>query len=94
MIDEPDEHEFFARYASKIPTADKLKIVQRLLQTARSNGAVDPSDVLYYLNDPELELLVGMIGKRFPIREEDFADALEEFFLSFGKSAESGTAAN
>jgi hypothetical protein len=92
MIDEPDEHELFARYASTIPTARKLEIARQLLDTALGNGAGSFSDVLQYLNDPECELLVTMIGKKFPIDEDEFGEALQLFVLSCGKSAETALA--
>jgi hypothetical protein len=80
--------EYFARHAESIPTARKVKIMEQLMQTAARAGAVAMEDLIDYLSDPEKDLLVGMLGLRYPVNDTDLVKAIENFVFTIGLSAE------
>ena len=88
-VDNFDHDEAFARYAESIPTERKLEIGKQLLQ--KTQGAVAMAGVIDYLSSTEIELLVTMMGERFPTLDSELGEALTAFFLSLGKSAERKT---
>ena len=85
--DFPDfEGEFFARYTMTIPFERKLEIYVELCRVTQARGSPGIHDILDYLDTPEAELLLTMIGERFPIHDHELKNALIDFILSSGAS--------
>jgi len=78
------EGEFFARYATAIPYERKLEIFAELCRVTRERGCSGLGDLIDYLDGVETELLVTMLGKRFPILDHELEDAIFLYFL-FGE---------
>src|SRR5258708_26834890 len=85
-LEDYPEGEFFARHAVARPFEEKLDIFVELCRVAELRGSPGLYDIMDYLHDAEMELLVTMVGKRFPIADADLESALRLFFLSSGKS--------
>jgi hypothetical protein len=81
-----DEFAFkmFERYAASIPSERKLEIALQLIKKAVDAGAESAEDCCYFL-DGEFEFLLAIMGKRMPIRLDEFADALTAVVLSRGQ---------
>jgi hypothetical protein len=85
LEDYPDG-EWFARHAMAVPYEEKLEIFVELLRVAKQRGSPGISDIMDYLSSDEMELLVTMVGKTFPIDDDELEEALLLYFLSGGKS--------
>jgi hypothetical protein len=80
------EGEFFARYATAIPYERKLEIFAELCRVARERGWSGSGVLIDYLDGAEFELLVTMLGERFPIWDHELEDAIFLYFLSGEKA--------
>lgn len=87
-LDDYPPGEWFARHAMAVPSVEeKREIFVKLVRVATLRGSPGIHDIMDYLYDGEMELLVTMIGKRFPIDDAELEDALILFFLSNGESS-------
>jgi len=86
-LEDYPEGEFFARHAMARPFSEKLDAFVELCRVAELRGSPGLYDIMDYLNGDEMELLVTMVGKRFPIGDGELESALREFFLSSGESS-------
>ena len=75
------------RHAESIPSERKFQIALELIQKTTRAGAQSKSmsDCLDYLDGPELELLLAIMGKRLPISDDEFSDPLALLVLARGK---------
>jgi hypothetical protein len=78
-INDWDHGEFLFRHYHALPTADKIELVQKLIKKAAERGATAESEYLDWLDGPDAELLVGIVGGKFPISDDEFVDALMTF---------------
>ncbi len=75
------EGEFFARHAMAVPSfEEKEEMFVELCRVAELRGSPGLYDIMDYLNEDEMELLVTMVGKRFPIWDQELESALRLFF--------------
>jgi hypothetical protein len=83
-IEDYEPGEIVARSHQSIPLQRKRQLVQQLIEVGRQHGGQNTTDALDYLDCNELELLAGMLGMRFPLSEEELADAVMLFLLTNG----------
>lgn len=87
-LDDYPDGEFFARHVVAVPSfQEKTEIFAELCRVAELRGSPGLYDIMDYLNGVEMELLVTMVGKRFPIGDEELESTLRLFFLSSGESS-------
>lgn len=79
-LEDYPEGEFFARHAVARPFEEKLETFIELCRVAELRGSPGLYDIMDYLHDAEMELLVTMVGKRFPIDDAELESALRLFF--------------
>jgi hypothetical protein len=80
-IEDYEEGEILARHYRTIPQHRKAEITYQILQLATQRGGTDLEDCTYWLDSPEFELLVYLLGREFPICDRELADAWLEFLL-------------
>ena len=87
-LDDYPPGEWFARHAMAVPSVEeKREIFVELCRVAKLRGSPGIHDIMDYLNSDEMELLVTMIGERFPMHDAELEQALLLFFLSNGESS-------
>jgi hypothetical protein len=87
-LEDYPEGEFFARHAVSRPFEEKLEIFVELCRVAELRGSPGLYDIMDFLHGDEMELLVTMVGERFPMWDHELESALRLFFRG---SSEIGT---
>jgi hypothetical protein len=83
MLEDYPEGEFFARHAMAVPSfQEKEEMFAELCRVAELRGSPGLYDILDYLNGDEMELLITMVGERFPMHDVQLEPALRLFFRS------------
>jgi hypothetical protein len=83
-IEDYEPGEIVGRSYRSVSLERKRELVHQLIKIGRQHGGQNTTDALAYLDSNELELLAGILGLRFPLSEEELADAVILFLLTNG----------